>query len=113
MNQESQNSAGRRASIKSDPFRVRIQDEIEEFLRDLTLEYPFTEIFWILRRHEFKGRFGEKVTPLPKKGVCNQALKEIDYRIDEFLETLREVFGKHYYDFIEESFRYYTATTCD
>jgi len=100
-------------TARLDPFEMRIQQEVEEFLRDLTLEYPFPEIFEILRRHEFKDRFGKNVTPLPQKRVSPEVLKEVHHRIDEFLVELRRVFGSRYSGFIAESFRYYTETTIE
>ena len=96
-----------------DAFQMRIQQEVEEFLRDLTLEYPFPEIFEILRRHEFKDRFGTNVTPLPQKRFSPEVLKEIRERIDIFLVDLKKVFGSKYSKFITESFRYYTETTLE
>ena len=96
-----------------DPLELQIQQEVEEFLRDLTLEYPFPEIFEILRRHEFRDRYGHNVLPLPQKRFCTITLKEINQRIDYFLDELREMFGERYTPFIEESFRYYTETTID
>lgn len=96
-----------------DPQQLQIQQEVEEFLRDLTLEFPFPEIFEILRRHEFRDRFGNNVTPLPQKRFENEVLKEIEDRIDAFLENLREAFGMRYRSFIDDSFRYYTETTVD
>ncbi|MBN8554922.1 MAG: hypothetical protein J0L93_05705 [Deltaproteobacteria bacterium] len=96
-----------------DPFQIRIQQEVEEFLRDLTLEYPFSEIFETLRRHEFKDRFGKNVTPMPQKRFSSEVLSEIDERISSFLVDLRKVFGSRYSAFIDDSFRYYTETTLE
>ncbi len=96
-----------------DPFEERIQQEVEEFLRDLTLEFPFPEIFEILRRHEFRDRFGPKVMPLPQKRVELATLKEIHERIDQFLMSLKDTFGSKYSECIQKSFRYYTETTLD
>lgn len=96
-----------------DPVEMLIQQEIEEFLRDLTLEYPFPEIFEILRRHEFKDRFGKNVTPLPQKKFETETMKEIHARILMFLRELQKTFGRKYHDFIDKSFRFYTETTVD
>jgi hypothetical protein len=97
----------------SDPVTLIVQQEVEEFLRDLTLEYPFPEIFEILRRHEFKDRFGKNVTPLPPKKFSSNSLKEIHERILSFLAHLHKTFGPKYRDLILESFRYYTETTLE
>lgn len=99
--------------LQQDSFRSRIHDEVEEFLRDLTLEYAFQEIFDSLRRFEFKDRFGNKVVPLSKK---SRALKDstepgIDERIESFLMHLEDEFGEKYSLAIQESFRFFTATT--
>lgn len=96
-----------------DAQQLQIQQEVEEFLRDLTLEYPFPEIFEILRRHEFKDRYGHNVMPLPQKRFDNDVLKEIQDRIDAFLGNLSQAFGLRYRAFIADSFRYYTETTLD
>jgi hypothetical protein len=96
-----------------DPFQIRIQQEVEEFLRDLTLEFPFPEIFEILRRHEFRDRFGANVTPFPQKKFDPDVLQEIGGRIELFLLDLRKVFGSRYAGFIDDSFRYYTETTLE
>lgn len=96
-----------------DPVGFQIQQEVEEFLRDLTLEYPFSEVFEILRRREFQDRFGSNVTPLPQKKFNYASMKEIEGRIQDFLEDLRRTFGRRYYETIEDSFRYYTVTTVE
>lgn len=96
-----------------EPQQLQIQQEVEEFLRDLTLEFPFPEIFEILRRHEFKDRYGHNVTPLPQKRFDNDVLKEIQERIEAFLSNLVQAFGIRYTAFIADSFRYYTETTID
>lgn len=96
-----------------DPQQLQIQQEVEEFLRDLTLEFPFSEIFEILRRHEFRDRYGHNVTPLPQKRFDNDVLKEIQDRIEAFLSNLVQCFGMRYTAFIDDSFRYYTETTID
>lgn len=114
--QEGQAAAGdQHAKLKIDPFEVRIQEEVEEFLRDLTLEYPFPEIFETLRRCEFKDRFGSKVIPFPKtnKVRSESQLRDIELRIEDFLEQLNADFGPSYQAFIQESFRFYTQTTVD
>lgn len=102
---------------KKDPSQADIEliirQEVEEFLRDLTLEYPFPEIFEILRRHEFRDRFGKNVTPLPQKRFQNDSLKEIQERIAKFLMDLRKNFGPKYKETIANSFRFYTETTLD
>jgi hypothetical protein len=94
-------------------IQLMIRQEVEEFLRDLTLEYPFPEIFEILRRHEFKDRFGRNVTPLPQKRFCAEALKEIEDRIGDFLTNLKKTFGPKFESTISDSFRFYTETTLD
>jgi len=99
--------------ILRDPFKVRIEQEVEEFLKDLTLEFPFSEIFEILRRYEFKDRFGPKVTPFPKKGLSPESLKEIDDRIQNFFGEMKKNFGSKYAEFIADSFKYYTGTTVE
>lgn len=96
-----------------DAFEVRIYEEVEEFLRDLTVEFPFPEIFETMRRHEFRDRFGSNVTPLPRKRCNTQEIKEIDERIGDFLTHLHLDFGENYKDFIQRSFRYYTETTVE
>lgn len=98
-----------------DPFEERIEEEVEEFLRDLTLEFSFPEIFETLRRYEFKDRFGGKVIPLPRreKKLIDSQLKSIESRIHGFLHQLQESFGDRYAPVIEKSFRYYTSTTMD
>lgn len=96
-----------------DPVELLIQQEVEEFLRDLTLEYPFPEIFEILRRHEFKERFGTNVTPFPQKKFSMESMKEIEGRITMFLRELRRTFGSPYFGFIEKSFKFYTETTLE
>ncbi|MDB5038980.1 MAG: hypothetical protein JWQ35_2508 [Bacteriovoracaceae bacterium] len=97
----------------ADPVETLIQQEVEEFLRDLTLEYPFPEIFEILRRHEFKDRFGKNVTPLPQKKFAGDSLKEIQDRIGVFLTELQKTFGTKYHSIIDQSFRFYTETTVE
>lgn len=99
--------------LPSDPIELQIEQEIEEFLRDLTLEFPFPDIFETLRRHEFKDRFGEKILPLRNKKTSEDNLKEIQSRVDEFLHRLFSTFGKRYKDRIEGAFRYYTQTTVE
>lgn len=98
-----------------DPFEIRIEEEVEEFLRDLTLEYSFQEIFETLRRYEFRDRFGGKVIPLPRqaKKVDDSQLKDIETRIGGFLDQLHEDFGDRYAPTIQKSFRYYTSTTVE
>lgn len=103
----------REAMTGLDPLQLQIQQEVEEFLRDLTLEFPFAEIFEILRRHEFRDRYGVNVTPLPHKRFNNDVMKEIQDRIGVFLSDLHMAFGKRYCAFIDDSFRYYTETTVD
>jgi|GEM_PF-5989722 len=99
----------------NDPFEVRIQEEVEEFLRDLTLEFPFEAIFETLRRFEFRGRYGPKVIPLPRtinsQISREQTLKDVHLEIDRFLKRLEDGFGEKYSHFIQDSFRYYTETT--
>lgn len=99
--------------LQQDSFRSRIHDEVEEFLQDLTLEYAFQEIFDSLRRFEFKDRFGNKVVPLPKKPLNLKKTAEpgIDERIESFLMHLEDEFGEKYSLAIQESFRFFTATT--
>lgn len=97
--------------LPDDPVALQIEQEVEEFLRDLTLEFPFPEIFETLRRHEFKDRFGSKILPLPAKKISEDNLKEIKVRVTEFLERLSKTFGSRYKKQIESSFRYYTETT--
>ena len=101
------------AEQSGDPAHMLIQQEVEEFLRDLTLEFPFPEIFEILRRHEFKGRFGKNVMPLPHKKFASDSLKEIESRITDFLLSLNKTFGSRYQEFIANSFRFYTETTVE
>jgi len=98
-----------------DPFEMLIQEEVEEFLRDLALEYPFQEVFETLRRFEFIERYGAKVIPLPKRtALGNEAqLKDIKERINSFLGDLEEQFGPKYGPHIQNSFRFYTETTRD
>ncbi len=94
-----------------DPAAFRIQQEVEEFLRDLSLEFPFPDIFESLRRFEFKERFGGKIVPLPKSQSQSESIREIRERVDEFLAQLRKDYGKKYSDHIEASFRFYTQVT--
>ncbi len=100
-------------SPDSDPVQLIIEQEVEEFLRDLTLEFPFPEIFEILRQHEFKERFGKNVSPMPQKKFDRGSLSQIRERIDTFLKHLRGQFGLKYYDQIDKSFKFYTETTVD
>ena len=97
----------------SDPVELLIQQEIEEFLRDLTLEFPFPDIFETLRRYEFKDRFGAKIKPLPSKRASENQMKEIQARLNDFLDRLFQTFGNKYKSQIEEGLRYYTQTTVD
>lgn len=106
---------GKERGFSLDPFEIRIQEEVEEFLRDLTLEYPFPSIFETLRRFEFKDRFGRNVVPFPKGEAKNspERLRDIDVRIRVFLAQLRAQFGANYHAAINDSFRFYTQTTVD
>lgn len=102
------------AELDQDPFKERICDEVEEFLRDLTLEFPFEDIFESLRRFEYKNRYGPKVVPIPKiqnKAGSEPQTKDIRHRIGSFLNRLDEDFGQNYSDYIRQRFRYYTETT--
>lgn len=96
-----------------DPFEERIEQEVEEFLKDLTLEFPFQEIFETLKRHEFKGRFGSKVMPFPERRVRSESLKDLKGRIQGFLERLELDYGQKYGPYIQETFRRYSATTLE
>ncbi len=102
-------------SFSIDPFEIRIQEEVEEFLRDLTLEFPFPAIFETLRRCEFRDRFSGKILPFPKANAikASNQINDIDARIRIFLAQLRGEFGKNYHLAIEDSFRFYTQTTVD
>lgn len=94
-----------------DPFRLRIHEEVEEFLRDLTLEFPFQEIFECLRRYEFKHRHGAKVIPFPRKSSAKNMGKNLETTIDDFLKNLESEFGQKHSKSIQESFKYFTSTT--
>jgi len=96
-----------------DSYELRIQDEVEEFLQDLTLEFPFQEIFETLRRFEFYERYGNKVIPLPKVSAKSPTheMKKIRNRILVFLDKLETDFGQKYAPLIQKSFHYYTETT--
>lgn len=96
-----------------DDLETRIQQEVEEFLRDLTLEFPFPEIFEILKRHEFKGRYGSNVTPIPQRKFSPEVMKEIHQRIDAFFGDLKKNFGSRHEPFIQQCFAYYTETTLE
>jgi hypothetical protein len=99
-----------------DPFQMRIQEELEEFLQDLALEQPFINIFETLRRWDFQDRYGPKVIPLPKKNskeTEGAEVRELMDRVDHFLIDLEKNFGMDYSKFIRESFRYYTQTTSE
>ncbi len=102
-------------ALKIDPFEIRIQEEVEEFLRDLTLEFPFPIVFETLRRFEFRDRYGSKIVPFPKAEARPKAnsIHEIDSRIRIFLTQLRNEFGKNYHNAVTDSFRFYTQTTID
>ncbi len=106
---------GAKPSFSIDPFEIRIQEEVEEFLRDLTLEFPFPAIFETLRRCEFRDRFSGKILPFPKLNAirASDQIGDIDNRIRIFLAQLRSEFGKNYHLAIEDSFRFYTQTTID
>lgn len=99
--------------LPKDPVALQIEQEVEEFLRDLTLEFSFTNIFETLRRYEFKDRFGTKILPMRNRKSSEAHLKEIRDRIDQFLDRLLKTFGSRYKQKIEDSFRYYTQTTFD
>jgi hypothetical protein len=94
-----------------DPIELQIDQEMEEFLRDLALEYPFHEIFESLRRHEFKDRFGSKISPLPQRRLAADTQKEIQSRVADFIVQLKTHFGSRYAERVDESFRFYTQTT--
>ncbi|TVQ81261.1 MAG: hypothetical protein EA369_00350 [Bradymonadales bacterium] len=100
-----------------DPFKQRIQEEVEEFLQDLTLSHPFQNIFESLRRWDFQDRFGPKVIPIPKKpGHPKTEEEELRLLLDEiqnFLERLEQEFGLSYSQFIRDRFRYYTQNTSE
>lgn len=97
----------------SDPVELMIEQEVEEFLRDLTLEYPFPEIFETLRRHEFKDRFGVNVLPLPPRRFHAATLSEIQTRIADFKIKLKQVFGSKHDTSIHRSFKTFTRTTVE
>ena len=114
---ESKHNTTNRLASPTDPFafdpvKIQIRQELEEFLRDLTLEFPFPEIFEILKRHEFRTRYGN-VLPLPNGQYSPLVLKEIHHRILEFLQELRHAFGRRYYSFIENCFQSFTETTLE
>jgi len=96
-----------------DPIELQIQQEIEEFLRDLVLEFPFHAVFDCLRRYEIKERLGQNILPLPHRKSSGEDSKEIRTRIEAMLESLHSHFGSKYSNQIQEAFRYYTATTRD
>jgi len=96
-----------------DPVELKISQELEEFLKDLTLEFPFPEIFEVLRRHELKDRFGAKIRALPSKRLPESKLKEIDDRVSEYLKELKATYGPNYHGRIEELFKSYTQTTVE
>jgi len=98
-----------------DPCEMRIQEEVEEFLQDLTLEHPFHDIFECLRRWDFQDRFGPKVIPLPRKvrPFTEEDLRDLSDRIEGFLGRLEDDFGGSYSGFIRDSFRFYTQTTSE
>lgn len=96
-----------------DPIELQIQQEIEEFLRDLVLEYPFHAVFDCLRKYEFQDRLGNKILPLPHRKSSGELAKEIRVRIETMLEGLHSHFGSKYSSHIKEAFRYYTQTTRD
>jgi len=94
-----------------DPIELQIQQEIEESLRDLVLEFPFHAVFDCLRRYEFQDRFGDRILPLPHRKSTAGDSKEIRARIDKMLAELHVQFGTKYSAQIQEAFRYYTQTT--
>lgn len=96
-----------------DPIELKISQELEEFLRDLTLEFPFPEIFEVLRRHEMKDRFGGKIRAMPTKKLPEDQLKEIQERVAKFLDELKKTYGSRYRDKIEELFKTYTEKTME
>lgn len=96
-----------------DNIALIIHQEVEEFLRDLTLEYPFPIIFETLRRHGYRERFGAKITPLPDKKLPPESMRELNSRVQDFLGDLRRNFGSKYESQIQESFRFYTQTTLE
>jgi hypothetical protein len=53
------------------------------------------------------------VTPFHQKKLSQATLQEVNGRISDFLMRMRKEFGKNYYDFIDESFRFYTSTTLE
>lgn len=111
----SQHQSVTQASLSIDPREIEIQEEVEEFLRELTLEYPFPEVFESLRRYEYRDRYGTKVLPFPKKIEVNKSIrvKDIEGKIRGFLRELKGSFGDRYTTFIDDSFRFYTQTTVD
>lgn len=98
---------------QDDPIEVQIDQEVEEFLRDLTLEFPFQEIFETLRRQGFKDKFGKKVFPFPHKRISEDSVKEIEGRVQAFLGDLRKTFGARYLPKIEEAIGFYTEKTLE
>lgn len=101
--------------MRADPFKERIHDEVEEFLRDLALEFPFPIIFELLRKHEFKDRFGSKVVPLPRKRGLedSQDTKAVQNRMQNFIEDLEKSYGRHHRPTIDQSFKYFSSVTFD
>ena len=103
-------------TLTLDPFEIRIQEEVEEFLRDLTVEFPFPIVFETLRRFEYRDRFGSKILPFPKSEARKKgsdSIGEVDSRIRIFLAQLKSDFGSNYHLAIQDSFRFYTQTTVD
>lgn len=96
-----------------DPIAFQIRQEVEEFLRDLTMEFPFPEIFEILRQHEFHARFGHKVSPFPSRKLQKEALAEIKIRIRDFLAQLEKAYGSRNADAIKRAMSFYTVTTVE
>jgi len=96
-----------------DPIVLQIHQEVEEFLRDLTLEYPFHEIFETLRRQGYEHRFGKKVFPFPRKKTSEDSLREVDQRLKSFLVDLKSTFGQKYAPEIDEAIRFFTDKTLE
>jgi len=96
-----------------DPIELQIEQEVEEFLRDLTLEFSFPEIFEALRRHGFRDFFGSKVSPFPRHKFDPNRVKDIEQRFEDFLGGLRHTFGARYSEKIIETVREYTRTTLE
>jgi len=73
----------------------------------------------ILLTSRFYKSFCQKMKnylfPIPQDLTSGKisTVKEIQSRVSGFLDSLRNDFGKNYYQFIDESFRYYTATTIE